>query len=54
MKILHVVPGMDEPNNGISVAAKLIAREQSKSGAEVEVVDTRDFVHSNIRTIRED
>ena len=51
MKILHIVPGMDEPNNGIAVAAKLIAREQSKSGAEVEVVDARDFVHSNNRTI---
>ena len=51
MKILHIVPGMDEPNNGIAVAAKLIAEEQSKSGAEVEVVDTRDFVQSNNRTI---
>ena len=52
MKILHVVPGLNEGGNGIAVAAKLIAREQSKSGAEVEVVETRDFVHSNIRTIR--
>ena len=50
MKILHVVPGLSEGGNGIAVAAKLIAREQSKSKHEVEVVDTRDFVHSNIRT----
>ena len=28
MKILHVVPGLDEVGNGISVAAKLIAEEQ--------------------------
>ena len=27
MKVLHVVPGLDEANNGIAVAAKLIARE---------------------------
>ena len=52
MKILHIVPGLNEGGNGIAVAAKLLAREQSKSGAEVEVVETRDFVHSNIRTIR--
>ena len=51
-RILHVVPGLNEGGNGIAVAAKLIAADQSKSGDEVEVVDTRDFVHSNIRTIR--
>ena len=28
LKILHVVPGLDEVGNGISVAAKLIANEQ--------------------------
>jgi len=28
MRILHVVPGLDEVGNGISVAAKLIAEEQ--------------------------
>ena len=28
MRILHVVPGLDEVGNGISVAAKLIANEQ--------------------------
>ena len=28
MRILHVVPGLDEVGNGISVVAKLIAEEQ--------------------------
>ena len=50
MKILHVVPGLEDPTNGIAVAAKWIAADQSKSKHEVEVVDTREFVHSNIRT----
>ena len=50
MKILHIVPGLSEGGNGIAVATKSIAREQSKSGDEVEAVETRDFVHSNIRT----
>ena len=27
MKILHVVPGLNEKGNGIAVAAKLIAQE---------------------------
>ena len=44
MKILHVVPGLNEGGNGIAVAAKLIAREQSKSGDKVEVVETKDFI----------
>lgn len=44
VKILHVVPGLSDPTNGIAVAAKFIAGEQSKSGAEVEVVDTKDFL----------
>lgn len=52
MKILHIVPGLDDPTNGIAVAAKLIAADQSKSKHEVEVVDTRDFIQSNNRTIR--
>ena len=49
MKILHVVPGLNEKGNGIAVAAKLIAREQAKAGAEVEVVDTREFVSSSVQ-----
>lgn len=28
MKILHIVPGLDDPTNGIAVAAKMIARRQ--------------------------
>ena len=47
MRVLHIVPGLDDPTNGIAVAAKLIAREQSKSGAEVEVVETKDFISSS-------
>ena len=49
LKILHIVPGFDDPTNGIAVAAKLIAREQSKSGSEVEVVETREFVSSSVQ-----
>ena len=49
MRILHVVPGLDDPTNGIAVAAKLIAAEQSKSGDEAEVIDTRGFVSSSVQ-----
>ena len=28
MKILHIVPGLNDPTNGIAVAAKMIARRQ--------------------------
>ena len=38
MKILHVVPGLNNPFNGIAVAAKLIAGEQA-----AEMVDAREF-----------
>ena len=38
MKILHVVPSLDNPFNGIAVAAKLIAGEQA-----AEMVDVREF-----------
>ena len=38
MKILHVVPGLDNPFNGIAVAAKLIVGEQV-----AEMVDAREF-----------
>ena len=38
MKILHVVPGLDNPFTGIAVAAKLIAGEQA-----AEMVDAREF-----------
>ena len=36
---LHVVPGLDEPCNGIAVAAKLIA-----DGQGADIVDMRDMV----------
>lgn len=52
MKILHVVPGLGDPTNGIAVAAKEIAAAAAKSGVEVEVVETRDFVRARSRTIR--
>ena len=38
LNILHVVPGLDNPFNGIAVAAKLIAGEQA-----AEIVDAREF-----------
>ena len=38
MRILHVVPGLDNPFNGIAVAAKLIVGEQA-----VEIVDAWEF-----------
>ena len=38
LNILHVVPGLDNPFNGIVVAAKLIAGEQT-----AEIVDAREF-----------
>lgn len=47
MKILHVVPGLDDPTNGIAVAAKWIAERQKKSGAEVEIADTLEFVSAS-------
>ena len=48
-RILHVVPGLNEGDNGIAVAAKLIAAEQAKSGDEAEVIDTRGFVSSFVQ-----
>lgn len=42
MKILHVVPGLDEPWNGIAGAAKDIARSQG-----ADVVDTLQFLSSS-------
>ena len=44
-KILHVVPGLDDPSNGISVAAKLIA-----GGQGADLVDVRTFNRSDIRS----
>ena len=47
MKILHVVPGLNEGCNGIAVAAKLFAGQQFKLGNEVDFVETRDFISSS-------
>ena len=38
MKILHVIPGIDDPTCGIAVAAKMIARQQTAEGHSVETV----------------
>ena len=42
MKVLHIVPGLDDSTNGIAVAAKLIARRQS-----ADIIDVRDVQSSN-------
>ena len=39
MKILHIVPGLDDPTCGIAVAAKMVARRQVATGTSVECVD---------------
>lgn len=41
MKILHIIPGLNDPTCGIAVAAKLIARKQSREGHEVTPLDFR-------------
>ena len=38
MKILHAVPGLGNPCNGIAVAARLVAREQG-----ADLVEARQF-----------
>lgn len=45
MKILHIVPGLNDPTNGIAVAAKLIAAEQ-----QTDVIDTREFLSFNFNS----
>lgn len=45
MKILHIVPGLNDPTNGIAVAAKLIASRQN-----ADIINVRD-TQSNSRTI---
>ena len=39
MKVLHIVPGLDDPTCGIAVAAKMVARRQRASEKGVECVD---------------
>jgi len=43
MKILHIVPGLDDATNGIAVAAKWIADSQRKAGHDVELIETKEF-----------
>lgn len=40
VKILHVVPGLDDPANGIAVAVRRLAEEQRALGAETAVADS--------------
>jgi len=39
MRILHIVPGLEEPTNGIAVAAKWIAATQRAAGHDVELIE---------------
>ena len=48
MKILHIVPGLDDPTCGIAVAAKMVARRQLKDGHAVECVGYRDWTRAQI------
>ena len=48
MKIFHIVPGLDDPTCGIAVAAKMVARRQSKDGGVVECVGYRDWMKTQI------
>lgn len=48
MKILHIVPGLDDPTCGIAVAAKMVARRQRTSGKSVECVDFKAWTQRQI------
>ena len=48
MKIFHIVPGLDDPTCGIAVAAKMVARRQSKDSNAVECVGYRDWMKAQI------
>lgn len=43
MRIVHIVPGLEDPTCGIAVAAKIVAARQRAAGNDVELVDARDF-----------
>ena len=45
---IHIVPGLDDPTCGIAVAAKMVARRQSKDGGVVECVSYRDWTKVQI------
>ena len=40
MRIIHIIPGLDEPTNGIAVAARRVAAEQTALGHEVRCAGT--------------
>lgn len=49
MKILHIVPGLDDPTCGIAVAAKMIARQQSEmEGHAVAVVSSTNWTKDRL------
>lgn len=47
MKILHVVPGLEQYSNGIAVAAKAIADFQRTEGHEVDCIEAVKFASSD-------
>ena len=49
MKILHIVPGIDDPTCGIAVAARIVAQRQTKSGHAVVSVGYKDWSRASIR-----
>ena len=53
MIILHVIPGLDDPTCGIAVAAKMVARRQSKEGHVVECVGYREWTKVQIGGVDE-
>ena len=48
MRMLHIVPGLDDPTCGIAVAAKMVARRQLKDCGDVECVGYRDWTKAQI------
>lgn len=53
MKILHVIPGIDDPTCGIAVAALAIARRQQSGGNKVECVADREWAHVPLENVDE-
>lgn len=54
MRILHIVPGLDDPTCGIAVAAKIIARQQSdEEHHEVAVVSSVAWTIDQLRAAEE-
>lgn len=48
MKILHVIPGIEDPTCGIAVAAKMIARQQAAEGHAVQCRCFRKWTRTDI------